>query len=161
MGLGWLSGPRPQDHHPRPRRCQDHLPPGATAAAGGHREPGAAAIEAACPEAVRVTVTLGDGCRPVLTPVDHPGVVAACRAMKEVFGADAYRTRAGGSIAPSRCLTACSTCPRCWSASACPTTHPRPNEKFDVGQFQAGVRVLARLWDELAVSLPRRPGAEA
>jgi acetylornithine deacetylase/succinyl-diaminopimelate desuccinylase-like protein len=36
-----------------------------------------------------------------------------------------------------------------------------PNEKFDVGQFQAGVRVLARLWDELAVSLPRRPGAEA
>jgi hypothetical protein len=31
-----------------------------------------------------------------------------------------------------------------------------PNEKFDVGQFRSGIRVLTRLWDDLAVSLPRR-----
>ena len=121
-----------------------------------------AAIEAACPEAVRVTVTLGDGCRPVLTPVDHPGVVAACRAMKEVFGADAYRTRAGGSIAPVEMFDRLLDLPSVLVGFGLPDDRIHaPNEKFDVGQFQAGVRVLARLWDELAVSLPRRPGAEA
>jgi acetylornithine deacetylase/succinyl-diaminopimelate desuccinylase-like protein len=31
-----------------------------------------------------------------------------------------------------------------------------PNEKFDLEQFRAGIRVLTRLWDGLASTLPRR-----
>ena len=36
-----------------------------------------------------------------------------------------------------------------------------PNEKFDIGQFHAGIRVLTRLWDELAANLPRRAPARS
>jgi acetylornithine deacetylase/succinyl-diaminopimelate desuccinylase-like protein len=36
-----------------------------------------------------------------------------------------------------------------------------PNEKFDIGQFRSGIRVLTRLWDELAANLPRTPPGES
>jgi acetylornithine deacetylase/succinyl-diaminopimelate desuccinylase-like protein len=36
-----------------------------------------------------------------------------------------------------------------------------PNEKFDIGQFRSGIRVLTRLWDELAANLPPTPSGES
>jgi acetylornithine deacetylase/succinyl-diaminopimelate desuccinylase-like protein len=32
-----------------------------------------------------------------------------------------------------------------------------PNEKFELTQFHAGIRVLTRFWDGLAEALPRHP----
>jgi acetylornithine deacetylase/succinyl-diaminopimelate desuccinylase-like protein len=121
-----------------------------------------AAIEAAVSAAVRVMVTVGDGSRPVLTPMHHPGVMAASRAMKEVFGADAYRTRAGGSIHPVEMFDRLLGLPSVLVGFGLPDDRIHaPNEKFDIGQFHAGIQVLTRLWDELAVSLPKRAHAES
>jgi len=121
-----------------------------------------AAIEAAAPDAVRVTVTPGGGNRPVLTPVDHPGVLAASRALRDVFDADAYCTRSGGSIHPVEMFDRLLGLPSVLVGFGLPDDRIHaPNEKFDIGQFQSGIRVLTRLWDELAVSLPRRPSAQS
>jgi acetylornithine deacetylase/succinyl-diaminopimelate desuccinylase-like protein len=121
-----------------------------------------AAIEAACPDAVRVTVTPGGGSRPVLTPVDHPGVLAASRAMREVFGAEVYCTRAGGSIHPVEMFDRVLGLPSVLVGFGLPDDRIHaPNEKFDVGQFRSGIRVLTRLWDDLAVSLPKRARTES
>jgi acetylornithine deacetylase/succinyl-diaminopimelate desuccinylase-like protein len=111
---------------------------------------------------VRVTVTPGGGSRPVLTPVDHPGVLAASRAMREVFGADVYFTRSGGSIHPVEMFDRVLGLPSVLVGFGLPDDRIHaPNEKFDVGQFRSGIRVLTRLWDELANSLPRRARAES
>jgi len=121
-----------------------------------------AAIEAAAPAAVRVTVTPGGGSHPMLTPVDHPGVLAACRAMKEVFGAETYLTRAGGSIHPVEMFDRLLGLPSVLVGFGLPDDRIHaPNEKFDIGQFHAGIRVLTRLWDELAANLPRRAPARS
>jgi acetylornithine deacetylase/succinyl-diaminopimelate desuccinylase-like protein len=121
-----------------------------------------AAIEAVAPEAVRVTVTLGGGSRPVLTPVDHPGVLAATRAMEEVFGAEVYCTRAGGSIHPVEMFDRLLGLPSVLVGFGLPDDRIHaPNEKFDLGQLRSGIRVLTRLWDELAASLPRRAPGES
>ena len=121
-----------------------------------------AAIEAATPDAVRVTVTPGGGSRPVLTPVDHPGVLAASRAMKEVFGAEVYCTRAGGSIHPVEMFDRLLGLPSVLVGFGLPDDRIHaPNEKFDIGQFRSGIRVLTRLWDELAANLPRTPSGES
>jgi acetylornithine deacetylase/succinyl-diaminopimelate desuccinylase-like protein len=121
-----------------------------------------AAIEAATPDAVRVTVTPGGGSRPVLTPVDHPGVLAASRAMKEVFGAEVYRTQAGGSIHPVEMFDRLLGLPSVLVGFGLPDDRIHaPNEKFDIGQFRSGIRVLTRLWDELAANLPRTPSGES
>ena len=116
-----------------------------------------AAIEAATPEAVRVTVTLGGGSHPVLTPFDNPGVLAASRAMRDVFGAETYLTRAGGSIPPVEMFDRLLGLPSVLVGFGLPDDRIHaPNEKLDLGQFDSGIRVLTRLWDDLAVSLPRR-----
>jgi acetylornithine deacetylase/succinyl-diaminopimelate desuccinylase-like protein len=121
-----------------------------------------AAIEAAAPAAVRVTVTPGGGSRPVLTSVDHPGVLAASRVMREVFGSEVYLTRAGGSIHPVEMFDRLLGLPSVLVGFALPDDRIHaPNEKFELAQLYAGIRVLTRLWDELAVNLPPRadPGS--
>jgi acetylornithine deacetylase/succinyl-diaminopimelate desuccinylase-like protein len=121
-----------------------------------------AAIEAATPAAVRVTVTPGGGSHPVLTPVDHPGVLAASRAMQEVFGAETYLTRAGGSIHPVEMFDRLLGLPSVLVGFGLPDDRIHaPNEKFDISQFSSGIRVLTRLWDDLAVSLPKRARTES
>jgi acetylornithine deacetylase/succinyl-diaminopimelate desuccinylase-like protein len=98
----------------------------------------------------------------MLTPVDHPGVLAACRAMKEVFGAETYLTRAGGSIHPVEMFDRLLGLPSVLVGFGLPDDRIHaPNEKFDIGQFHAGIRVLTRLWDELAANLPRRAPARS
>ncbi len=113
-----------------------------------------AAIEAAAPEAVRVTVTVGSRNNPVVTSSDHPGVRAASRAMAEVFGVEPYRTRAGGSIHPVEMFDRLLGLPSVLVGFGLPDDHIHaPNEKFDLGQFRSGIRVLTRLWEGLGEAL--------
>ena len=115
----------------------------------------AAAIEAAAPPAVRVRVTRDSGSNPVVTPTDHPGMRAAARAMREVFGAEPLLTRAGGSIPPVEMFSRRLGVPTVLVGVGLPDDRIHaPNEKFDLLQFHAGIRVLTRLWDDLARSLP-------
>ncbi|HXZ98900.1 MAG TPA: dipeptidase [Candidatus Binatia bacterium] len=115
-----------------------------------------AAVEAATPEAVRSTVRVGGGSHPVVTPTDHPGVRSAARAMRDVFGAEPYLTREGGSIHPVEMFDRRLGLPTVLVGLGLPDDRIHaPNEKFDLGQYSAGIRVLTRLWEDLARSLPR------
>lgn len=117
------------------------------------------AIQSAAQPGVRVQVTRGAGSTPVVTPSDHPGVRAARVAMREVFGAEPLFTREGGSIHPVEMFSRLLGLPSVLLGVGLPDDRIHsPNEKFDLRQFEAGIRVLARLWDELGATLPRRSG---
>ena len=115
------------------------------------------ALESLAPEAVRVTVNLGGGSRPVVTPIDHPAVRAAAAAMGEVFGAQPYFTREGGSIHPVEMFARRLGMPSVLVGLGLPDDrYHAPNEKFELEQLHSGIRVMTRLWDGLARTLPRR-----
>src|SRR5207237_9655315 len=59
-----------------------------------------AAVEAAAPAGVVVEALPHGGGRAVLTPLDHPAVQAAVRAVASVFGREPLLLRGGGSIPP-------------------------------------------------------------
>jgi len=114
-----------------------------------------AAIEAATPTAVRVSVTLRGVSHPVVISADHPGVGAAARALQEVFGVEPLLVREGGSIHPVERFARRMGMPALLVGFALPDDRfHAPNEKFDLGQFNSGIRVLARLWDGLSQVLP-------
>ena len=116
-----------------------------------------AALEAATPEAVTTTVTIGSGNNPVVTSVDHPAVRAAARAVHEVFGAEPYFTRMGGSVAPVEMFARLLDIPSVLVGFGLPDDRIHaPNEKWDLDQFDGGLRTVTRLWDDLGRSLQRR-----
>ncbi|MGD0834286.1 MAG: dipeptidase [Candidatus Dormibacteria bacterium] len=117
-----------------------------------------AALEAATPKAVTTAVTIGSGNNPVVTSVDHPAVRAAARAVREVFGADPFFTRMGGSVPPVEMFDRLLELPSVLIGFGLPDDRIHaPNEKWDLEQFDGGLRTVTRLWDDLAHSLLRRP----
>ena len=107
-------------------------------------------LRAIAPPTVRVQVDAHGGGRPVVTPTDHPAVQAAARAMHEVFGVAPVFTRGGGSIPPVEVFQRVLGIPTVLLGVGLPDDQIHaPNEKFDLAQFHAGVRVLSRLWGEL------------
>lgn len=119
-----------------------------------------AALRAAAPRGVTVALKRFGGGRPVVTPSDHPAVFAASRAMEHVFGIAPVQIRSGGSIPPVEMFQRVLGIPSVLVGLGLPDDQIHaPNEKFDLGQYARGVRVAARLWDELADALPRHgPG---
>jgi acetylornithine deacetylase/succinyl-diaminopimelate desuccinylase-like protein len=108
----------------------------------------AAAVRAAAPEGVRVTADPKPGGRPVLTPTDHPAVRAAAAAMEAVLGKAPVFVRGGGSVPPVETFQRVLGIQSVLVGMGLPDDRIHaPNEKFDLGQFRAGTRVLARLWD--------------
>ena len=94
------------------------------------------------------------GGRPVLTPIDHPAVAAARRAMRHGFGADPAIIRSGGSIPPVATFATELGLPAVMVGVGLPDDQIHaPNERFNLDQYAGGVRTIARLWDELATAL--------
>jgi acetylornithine deacetylase/succinyl-diaminopimelate desuccinylase-like protein len=115
------------------------------------------AILAAAPVGVTVTADAKPGGRPVVTSIDHPAVVAASRAMADVFGVTPALTREGGSIPPVESFARLMGLPAVLVGLGLPDDQIHaPNEKFTLDMYFKGIRVLARLWDELAVALAQR-----
>jgi len=114
----------------------------------------AAALEAAAPPTVRVKVSVESGGHPVVTPIDHPAVQAARRAMRHGFGSDPAIIRTGGSIPPVATFQALLGMPSVLVGVGLPDDQIHaPNERFDLEQYASGVRTVARLWDELPGAL--------
>ena len=112
------------------------------------------ALRDAAPPTVRVTVTAHGGGHPVLTPLAHPAVQAARRAMRHGFGADPAIIRSGGTIPPVATFQTVLGLPTVLVGVGLPDDQIHaPNERFDLEQYAAGVRVIARLWDELPDAL--------
>jgi acetylornithine deacetylase/succinyl-diaminopimelate desuccinylase-like protein len=114
-----------------------------------------AALEASAPSAVNVDVTLGGRVNPVTTPAEHPAIAVAAQALRDVFGSEPLLLRSGGSIAPVEMFARLMAVPTVLLGVGLPDDRIHaPNEKFDLDQYHAGVRVMARLWDGLAAALP-------
>ena len=114
----------------------------------------ASALRASTPAGVRADVEAKPGGNPVLTPADHPAVRAASRAMGAVFGKDPVIIREGGSIPPVEVFQRVLGIQSVLVGVGLPDDHIHaPNEKFDLDHYAMGVRVLARLWDEIAEEL--------
>jgi acetylornithine deacetylase/succinyl-diaminopimelate desuccinylase-like protein len=93
----------------------------------------------------------------VVTSIDHPAVLAASRAMEDVFGVAPAMTRDGGSIPPVESFARLMGLPAVLVGLGLPDDQIHaPNEKFTLDMYFKGIRVLARLWDELAVALQKR-----
>ncbi|MBJ7608334.1 MAG: dipeptidase [Candidatus Dormibacteraeota bacterium] len=111
----------------------------------------ATALRAATPRGVVAEVTVKHGGNPVVTPADHPAVTAASRAMGAVFGKEPVIIREGGSIPPVEVFQRVLGIQSVLVGVGLPDDHIHaPNEKFDMDHYAMGVRVLARLWDEIA-----------
>jgi acetylornithine deacetylase/succinyl-diaminopimelate desuccinylase-like protein len=112
------------------------------------------ALQAAAPPGVRVETTVMHGGRPVVTPIDHPAVKAAARAMAGVFGKDPLFIREGGSIPPVETFARVMGLPAVLVGVGLPDDRfHAPNEKFSLAMYERGIRVLAHLWDELPAAL--------
>jgi acetylornithine deacetylase/succinyl-diaminopimelate desuccinylase-like protein len=114
----------------------------------------AEALRRAAPPTVRVRVEAHAGGHPVVTPIDHPAVQAARRAMQHGFGADPAIIRTGGTIPPVATFQTVLGLPSVLVGVGLPDDQIHaPNERFDLDQYAAGVRVIACLWDELPGAL--------
>jgi acetylornithine deacetylase/succinyl-diaminopimelate desuccinylase-like protein len=110
----------------------------------------AQALRQATPRGVVAEVTAKGGGNPVITPADHPAVRAASRAMGAVFGKEPVIIREGGSIPPVEVFQRVLGIQSVLVGVGLPDDHIHaPNEKFDLDHYAMGVRVLARLWDEI------------
>ncbi len=112
------------------------------------------AVLAAAPVGVTVTAEASGGGRPVVTSIDHPAVLAASRAMESIFGVTPALTREGGSIPPVELFARVMGLQAVLVGLGLPDDQIHaPNEKFTLDMYFKGIRVLGRLWDELAASL--------
>ena len=114
----------------------------------------AGALRAALPRGVSADIVVKHGGNPVVTPADHPAVRAASRAMAAVFGKEPVIIREGGSIPPVEVFQRVLGVQSVLVGVGLPDDKIHgPNEKFDLDHYAMGIRVLARLWDEIAEEL--------
>jgi acetylornithine deacetylase/succinyl-diaminopimelate desuccinylase-like protein len=115
------------------------------------------AVLAAAPRGVTVTAEAKPGGRPVVTSIDHPAVLAASRAMADVFGVRPALTREGGSIPPVESFARLMGLPAILVGLGLPDDQIHaPNEKMSLDMYCKGIRVLGRLWGELAAAPTQR-----
>ncbi len=110
------------------------------------------------PPGVKVTTTYIHGGEASLTPTDHPATQAAARAIRAIEGVDPVFIREGGSIPVTAAFDHVLGLPVVLAGFTQPNCNAHaPNEWLDERNFEAGTRVIVRLWDELA-GLPRDAG---
>jgi acetylornithine deacetylase/succinyl-diaminopimelate desuccinylase-like protein len=106
---------------------------------------------------VRVVVP-GPGVRPSHSPLDHPAVAAARRAMGRAFGRDILFTGEGGS-GPEADLADILGAPLVFVAVGLDSDRIHaPNEKMDMDLLLKGAEAAAYLWQELADTDADAPG---
>ncbi|MFL6138581.1 MAG: dipeptidase [Frankiaceae bacterium] len=97
----------------------------------------------------------GDGVRPCLTPLDHPALQAATRAMERAFGKEVLYMREGGS-GPEADLAEILAAPVVFVGVGLPDDRIHaPNERVVLPMLLTGAEAAAYLWDELAGALSR------
>jgi acetylornithine deacetylase/succinyl-diaminopimelate desuccinylase-like protein len=116
-------------------------------------------VEQIAPPGVTTTVTLLGTGRPSLTPTDHPATAAAARALEATFGRAPVYIREGGSIPVCASFESILQIPIVMLGFTQPNDNAHaPNEWMDLRNYETGIRTIARMWDELAVSGPDGSG---
>ncbi|MBI2942424.1 MAG: dipeptidase [Chloroflexi bacterium] len=108
-------------------------------------------VQRLCPPTISLTVTRMHGGKPCLTPLDHPAVQAAARAIEVGFGKRPVFTREGGTIPVVATLAEQLGLPSVLMGIGLrdENTHA-PNEHLDLENLRNGMRSAAQLWFELA-----------
>jgi len=103
------------------------------------------------PPGVRVEVAYLGGGRPTLTPIDHPATRAFGRALAATFGRPPLYVREGGSIPVAASFASIVGLPVTVMGFMPPDGNfHAPNEWMDLGNFEGGIRTLARFLEEFA-----------
>ena len=120
-----------QDHHEIEQLMIDHL-------------------QRIAPPTVRVEVKVIQGGQPAITPLDHPALVIAARALEETFGKAPVFHRTGGSIPVVAAMERELGLPSIMIGFASPNGNfHAPNEWMPLANYRGGMDALVRLWDEL------------
>jgi acetylornithine deacetylase/succinyl-diaminopimelate desuccinylase-like protein len=107
-------------------------------------------IKRISPPTVRTRVIRHHGGRPSLTPLDHPAVEAAARAVEKASGKRPVFQREGGSIPVVATFQEKLGIPTVMMGFGLPDENAHaPNEWFDLGNYDLGMRSAACLYDEL------------
>jgi len=102
------------------------------------------------PPEVRVEVRVIHGGAPALTPLDHPAVEVAARALEDAFGKPPVFLRSGGSIPVVAALEAHVGLSSVLVGFASPNGNfHAPNEWMPVANLEGGMDALVRLWGAL------------
>lgn len=103
-----------------------------------------------CPPTVAMEILRLHTGKPAITPLDHPAVQAAARAMERAFQKRPAFIRSGGSIPVVASLKEMLGIPSVLMGIGLPDEHSHaPNERLDLGNFFGGIRSAAFLWEEL------------
>jgi acetylornithine deacetylase/succinyl-diaminopimelate desuccinylase-like protein len=110
-------------------------------------------IRAQVPDGIAVEVRReSDGVRAALTPLDHPAVAAASRAIERVWGRAPLFTREGGS-GPEESLGRVLDAPVVFLGVGLPDDRIHaPNERVVLDQLWKGLLAVGELWFELGAA---------
>jgi acetylornithine deacetylase/succinyl-diaminopimelate desuccinylase-like protein len=107
-------------------------------------------LEAIAPPSVRVEVKIIHGGAPAVTPLDHPGVAPASRALEAGFGKPPLFQRSGGSVPVVAALDAHLGIKTLMVGFANPTGNfHAPNEWMSERNINDGLVSIVHLWGEL------------
>jgi acetylornithine deacetylase/succinyl-diaminopimelate desuccinylase-like protein len=108
-------------------------------------------VEEIAPPGVEVTVRLLGTGRPSQTPLDHPHIGAASRALERVFGQSPLYINSGGSIPVAASFQRILGLPVVLLGFTQPNDLAHaPNEWFDLHNYEAAIRTMAATFDEIA-----------
>ncbi|MGE5618195.1 MAG: dipeptidase [Sphingomonadaceae bacterium] len=109
-----------------------------------------ARIRELCPPVVEMEIVPMHSGMWAITPLEHPAVQAAARAMERAFHRKPAFIRSGGSIPIVASFAEVLGAPTVLMGFALPDDHAHaPDERLDLGNFFGGIRACAFLWDEL------------
>jgi acetylornithine deacetylase/succinyl-diaminopimelate desuccinylase-like protein len=107
-------------------------------------------LEAIAPPTVMVEVRIIHGGAPAITPLDHPGIGPAVRALEAGFGKAPLFQRSGGSVPVVAALDAHMGLKTLMVGFANPTGNfHAPNEWISLRNVRDGMASLVHLWAEL------------
>ena len=108
-------------------------------------------VEDVAPPTMHVRVERLGGGRPHLTPIDHPAMRAAARALEATFGQAPVYIREGGSIPVAASFDESLGLPVILMGFTPPDDHAHaPNEWMDLANYETAIRTVVRMWDEVA-----------
>ena len=108
-------------------------------------------IDDIAPPTMHVRVERLGGGRPHLTPIDHPAMRAAARALEATFGRAPVYIREGGSIPVAASFDESLGLPVILMGFTPPDDHAHaPNEWMDLANYETAIRTVVRMWDEVA-----------
>jgi len=107
-------------------------------------------LESITPPTCSVTVKVIHGGAPAITPLDHPGIDPASRALEAAFGKAPLFQRSGGSVPVVAALDAHLGLKTLMVGFANPTGNfHAPNEWMSFRNLRDGMVALVHLWAEL------------